>query len=145
MSFRIGHRNSCSPSKAPHPGRVDTSKQLKELRTRLEAMSLDAFIITRDDEHQVSINSVISIMSVCVWGGFLCMVFLKLEFSFSFLSNLFFHFIYVMLRCTEYQISDRTVNIPCSVLYFRHFISYDSTQIVIRTILKGHLNMDNSK
>lgn len=69
MSFRTGHRNSCSPSKAPHPGRVDTSKQLKELRTRLEAMSLDAFIITRDDEHQVSIKSVISIMSVCVCGG----------------------------------------------------------------------------
>ena len=34
-------------------------------------MGLDAFIITRDDEHQVSHKSVISIMSkcvcVCVW------------------------------------------------------------------------------
>ncbi|KDR14160.1 Xaa-Pro aminopeptidase 1 [Zootermopsis nevadensis] len=52
MSFGIGQRNSCSPSKAPPPGRVDTSRQLKELRTRLKAMALDAFIITRDDGHQ---------------------------------------------------------------------------------------------
>jgi hypothetical protein len=66
MSFEVGHRNICSPSKAPHPGRVDTSRQLKELRMRLEAMSLDAFIITWDDEHQVSIKSVISVMSKCV-------------------------------------------------------------------------------
>jgi hypothetical protein len=54
MSFGIGHRNSCLPSKAPPPGRVDTSRQLRELRTRLKAMALDAFIITRDDGHQVS-------------------------------------------------------------------------------------------
>ena len=91
MSFGIGHRNSCSQSKAPHPGRVDTSRQLKELRTRLEAMSLDAFIITRDDEHQVSVKSVISIMSKWV-GDFPLNGLLKLEFYYSFLSNLFFFF-----------------------------------------------------
>jgi hypothetical protein len=51
--FGIGHRNSCSPSKSPLPGRVDTSRQLRQLRARLKAMALDAFIITRDDEHQV--------------------------------------------------------------------------------------------
>jgi len=68
MSFEIGQRNSCSPSKATHLGRVDTSRQLKELRSRLEALSLDAFIITRDDEHQVSIKSVFSIMSKCMCG-----------------------------------------------------------------------------
>lgn len=54
MSFGTGQRNSCSPSKAPPPGRVDTSRQLRELRTRLKAMTLDAFIITGDDAHQVS-------------------------------------------------------------------------------------------
>jgi hypothetical protein len=54
MSFGIGHRNSCLPSKDPLPGRVDTSRQLRQLRSRLKAMALDAFIITRDDEHQVS-------------------------------------------------------------------------------------------
>ncbi|KAJ4433963.1 hypothetical protein ANN_16282, partial [Periplaneta americana] len=48
----VGQRSSCSHSKTPPPGRVDTSRQLKELRTRLLAMDLDAFIITRDDEHQ---------------------------------------------------------------------------------------------
>lgn len=52
MSFGIGHRNSCLPSKDPLPGRVDTSRQLRQLRSRLKAMALDAFIITRDDEHQ---------------------------------------------------------------------------------------------
>jgi hypothetical protein len=40
---------------------------LEQLRIRLKAMALDAFIITRDDEHQVSIKSVISIMSKCVY------------------------------------------------------------------------------
>ena len=121
MSFRIGHRNSCSQSKAPHPGRVDTSRQLKELRTRLEAMSLDAFIITRDDEHQVSIKSVISswvcvcvCVCVCVRA---CVWFL---FGWSSLNLIFvihfypiiFHFVYIMSHCTEYQISDTGVNIP---------------------------------
>jgi hypothetical protein len=71
MSFRIGDRNSCAQSKAPHPGRVDTSRQLKQLRTRLKAISLHAFIITRDDEHQVSIKSVFSIMR-----KYVCVVFL---------------------------------------------------------------------
>ncbi|PNF28969.1 Xaa-Pro aminopeptidase 1 [Cryptotermes secundus] len=55
MSFVMGHRNRCSPSKAPPPGRVDTSSQLRELRARLKAMALDAFIITRDDGHQSEI------------------------------------------------------------------------------------------